>query len=308
MKNSNHFFNFFIEMMADIPEKHLSNFEDLLNILLSMFSDRIKDNNVKFENERLYYLNLLSQKILVHGFSIKSLTNGITLESSINNFSINMFEPFSIYSIERTLIENYLVQNYLSNSSENEDTLDCRFAIWMRYGINKRNILPESDEEKRVVELDNKAIENFENQIKSKECYKNLSQKKKESFFKTINKEWKILFFEDKFKPISWSELIKEAGIKDGINDKIYNFLSWHAHSQSISILQFKEMWDTNSEQEAIIQSIKKVNMFIAFLIADIILSNNNFKNIYYSLSEEHKNMVNYYNFSFRSDLYMIKS
>jgi len=55
MKNSNHFFNFFIEMMADIPEKHLSNFEDLLNILLSMFSDRIKDNNVKFENERLYY-------------------------------------------------------------------------------------------------------------------------------------------------------------------------------------------------------------------------------------------------------------
>jgi len=308
MDDSKNFLKFFIEMMVDIPEMHLSHFQDLLDILLSIFSGRIKDNSAKFGNERLYYLNLLSQKILAHGFSIKSLTNGITLESSINNFSTKMFDPFSIYSIERTLIENYLVQNYLSNSSENEDTLDCRFAIWMRYGINKRNISPESDEEKRVVELDNKAIENFENQIKSKECYKNLSQEKKESFLKTINKEWKILFFEDKFKPLSWNELIKEAGIKEGINDKIYNFLSWHAHSQSISILQFKEMWDTHSEQEALIKSIKKVNMFIAFLIADIILSDNDFKNTYYSLSEEHKNMVNYYNFSFRSDLYMIKS
>ncbi|MFK5958474.1 MAG: hypothetical protein QM495_06315 [Lutibacter sp.] len=307
MKNSNHFFKFFIEMTADIPEVHLSHFNDLLDILLSLFSDRIKNNNVQFEDERLYYINLLSQKIMAHCFTIKSLIKGVTLSSSINNFSILMLDPFSIYSIERTLIENYLVQNYLSNSLEAEDTLDCRFAIWMRYGINKRNVTPKTDNEKRVVELDQKAIINFDKKIKLSKCYKNLSKQKKESFLKTINKEWKIMFHGEKFYPISWDKLLTGAGIRDGVNNNMYNYLSWHSHTQSLSILQFKEMWDTNSEEESIIMSIKKINRFIAFLIADISLSDENFKNVFLRLDNSNRNLVNHYNLVYRNETYAIK-
>jgi hypothetical protein len=296
-----------IEILNDKPEIHISKFGKLMDILLCLFTDRIEKGKTKHKNERLYYVNLLTQKFIVHSFSIKKLINGITLESPSKNFSIEMLDPFSIHTLVRTIVENYLVQNYLTNTNLNDDTLQLRFEIWMRYGLMQRNIEPESDEAKRVSELDKKSIGNLENSIKTRKGYLELSESKKVSFHKTIDKEWKIIFDKEKFYPVSWKRLIKEAGIKDGINDQIYNFLSWHAHSQSISVLQLKNMWDENNAEETVQISIKKLNMFVGFIISDIIKSDIEFRNSYNNLSAEYKDLINFYNMSYRGTDYMIE-
>lgn len=296
-----------IDILNDNPETHFSKFEKLMDILLCLFTDRIEKKKTEFNKERLYYINLLTQKFIVHGFSIKKLINGITLDSPSKNLKIEMLDPFSIHSLVRTVVENYLVQNYLSNSNLDEDILQLRFEIWMRYGLNQRNIKPENDEENRVTELDKKSIETLEKSIKTRKGYLELSEDKKVSFFKTINNEWKINFDKEKFYPASWKRLIKDSGIKDGINDQIYNFLSWHAHSQSISVLQLKNMWDKNNAEETVLISIKKLNMFIGFIISDIIKSDIEFRDSYDSLSEEYKDLINFYNMSYRGTEYMIE-
>lgn len=296
-----------IDILNDKPETHFSKFEKLMDILLCLFTDRIEKKKTEFNKERLYYINLLTQKFIVHGFSIKKLINGITLDSPSKNLKIEMLDPFSIHSLVRTVVENYLVQNYLSNSNLEEDILQLRFEIWMRYGLIQRNIVPESEEAKRVSELDKKSIENLEKTIKKRKGYLELAENKKVSFLKTIDKEWKIIFDKDKFYPASWKRLIKESGVKDGINDQIYNFLSWHAHSQSISILQLKNMWDKNNAEETVLISIKKLNMFVGFIISDIIKSDKEFKESYDGLSEEYKDLINFYNMSYRGTEYMIE-
>lgn len=306
MKQDN-FIKIAIDILNDNPATHFSNFEKLMDILLCLFTDRIEKKKTEFNNERLYYINLLTQKFIVHGFSIKKLINGITLDSPSKNLKIEMLDPFSIHSLVRTIVENYLVQNYLSNSNLDEDILQLRFEIWMRYGLSQRNIKPENDEEKRVSEFDKKSIETLEKSIKKRKGFLELSEDKKISFFKTINKEWKIIFEKEKFYPVSWKMLMKDSGIADGINDQIYNFLSWHAHSQSISVLQLKNMWDKKNAEETVLISIKKLNMFIGFIISDIIKSDKEFRDSYYSLNEEYKDLINFYNMSYRGTEYMIE-
>ena len=297
-----------LEILSDKPETHLTNYGKLLDTLLCLFTDRIEKKKTKFDKERLYYINLLTQKFIVHGFSIKKLIDGITLTAPSKNLSIKLLDPFSIHTLVRTVVENYLVLSYLSNSNLKDDMLQLRFEIWMRYGLLQRDIEPESEEAKRVSKIDKESIEILNNSIKKRKGYLELSENKKTSLLKTINKEWKIIFDGKKFYPVSWKRLMKEAGINDEVNDQIYNYLSWHSHSQSISLLQLKNMWsEEKMSEETVILSIKKLNMFVGFIISDIIKTDKEFMSSYDSLNSEQKDLINFYNMSYRGTDYMIE-
>lgn len=289
------------------PEIHFAQFEKLMNTLLSLYTKRIEKKETQFDNERLYYINLLTQKFFLHGFSIKKLIDGINLESSDQNLNLDVLDPFSIHCLVRALIENYLVQNYLSNSYLEDDLLQLRFEIWMRYGLKQRNINTEDEYLKKVNELDNKAIEFLEKSINNRKAYLELSEDKKKSLYRTLKKEWKIIFDKEKFYPVSWNRLMKEAGIKEEIRENIYNFLSWHAHSQSISILQLKDMWENNSEKDTVLILVKKINMFISFIISDIVKVDDKFKQSYDDLHQEYKDLINFFNLSYRGSEYIIE-
>ena len=303
---TNNFIKLSFEILEDKYETHLTHFDQLLDILVLMYFDKIDNNNTIYSDERLYYIDLITQKFMTHGFSLKKLINGISIDSVSRGVNIKIFDPFSIHSLVRIVIENYLVQNYLSNTLYPQDILECRFEIWMRYGLLQRKINPENEEEKRVTELDEKSIDEFEKLIKTKDCFQRLSENKKLSFLRTINKEWKIAFNDDKFYPLSWKELIKEAGVIDGVSDNMYNFLSWHAHSQSISILQFKDTWKNDSDKNSIKMSIKKLNMYISFMISDIIKCGG-FEKSYKTLNSNYKDLINFYNISYRGENFMVE-
>ncbi len=72
------------------------------------------------------------------------------MTSSIYDFDTIVKDPFSINVLVRGAIENYLVLNYTSNRFEEEDLLFGRFDIWMRYGLTKRGITPETEEENKI--------------------------------------------------------------------------------------------------------------------------------------------------------------
>ncbi|MBD09918.1 MAG: hypothetical protein CMC68_04040, partial [Flavobacteriaceae bacterium] len=92
----------------------------------------------------------------------------------------------------------------------------------------------------------------------------------------------------------------------DGVSDNMYNFLSWHAHSQSISILQFKDTWKNDSDKNSIKMSIKKLNMFISFMISDIIKCGG-FEKSYKTLNSNYKDLINFYNISYRGENFMVE-
>lgn len=267
-----------------------------------LFLINYKEDNDRIKvSERVHFINLLSQKFLVHCFSIRKLVEGITLESKTDNLKVPISDPFSIQTLVRTAIENYLVINYLSNSSIDKDLLDGRFDIWMRYGLKQRRVTPFTEEEKRVTDLDEKSIQKLEESIKERDFFKELSADKKVKFLSTINGEWKIIFDREKFYPVSWKRLLDEAGINKDITAQIYNLLSWHAHSQSISILQLKDMWNSKFDKTVIRIAMNKLNMFIGFTSSDLIRSSDLYKGAYNKLDQDLKDIINFYNYCYRS-------
>ncbi len=296
------------ENLSDDLNAHFSHFEKLMDVLFSLFWEKSEAKNISYKNERLYYLNLLAQKFMLHGFSVKKLVSGITLDSPSKKIKVPIMDPFSIYSLSRSMIETYLVQNYLSNISCDADLLEGRFEIWMRFGLSKRGDSFDSDEAKKVFDLDKKSIEQLDGSIKQRQFYSNLSEEKRIKFLQAAKTEWKFMFDNDKFFPVSWKKLLEEAGIISVICENTYNFLSWHAHSQSISILQLSEMWDMNREESAVRISIKQLNMFIAFLISDIVNAEPNFRKAFNNLNADLQEIVNFYSVPYRDQQFSIKN
>ncbi|PLX13827.1 MAG: hypothetical protein C0594_00795 [Marinilabiliales bacterium] len=296
-----------LELLSNNPSVHISHYKKLLDSLSSLFIIRRKKQLNDFPNERLYYINLITQKFLLHGSSIKKLLSGITIESKSNNLAVPITDPFSIYVLTRAMIEAYLLQNYLSNIKIDKDTLDGRFDIWMRYGLTKRGTEYNSDEAKIVMQSDQETIKQLDCNIKKRDFYNKLPEDKKATFFKTINKEWKIIFNETTFHPVSWKRLLEESGLKSQLTDKIYNFLSWHAHTQSISILQLRNMWGSNFDVTSILTSIKELSIFISFIISDLVLSDKDFRTSYNELNKEMKTLIYLNCIGFRDEAYLIE-
>ncbi|RDK86976.1 hypothetical protein [Marinirhabdus gelatinilytica] len=304
--NQGYFIQYGLELLGGDLKSEMNHFEKISDILLALYISRIDNKQTNFHGERLHYINLITQKFLLHINSVKKLTDGITLKSKSKDFETIVKDPFSISVLVRGSIENYLVLNYISNRFKDEDLLSGRFEIWLRYGLTKRGVLPENDEERRVNQSDKDSIELLTERIINRNFFKNLSEQKQETFLKQINREWKFTFKDDKFFPASWKDLIYDSGLKSHIGQNVYNYLSWHAHTQSISVIQLKDMWNENFDEFSTKVSISKLNMFGSFLISDIIQNDSEFKNAFNSMSEDLRELINFYNYSYRGDEFLI--
>lgn len=303
--NQGYYIQYGLELLGGDLNTEMNHFEKISDVLLALYISRIDNKQTNFHGERKYYINLIAQKFLLHINSVKKLTEGISFKSKSKDFETIIKDPFSISILVRGAIENYLVLNYISNRFRDEDLLSGRFDIWLRFGLTKRGILPENDEEKKVHRSDQVSIELLTERIKKRQFFKDLSQQKQETFLRQINKEWKFTFKEDKFFPASWKDLIYDSGLKSHIGQNVYNYLSWHAHTQSISVIQLKDMWNENFDEFSTKVSISKLNMFSSFLISDIIQNDTEFKIAFDSMSEDLRELINFYNYSYRGEKYV---
>lgn len=304
--NLEQYLKYLLEINSDDNVFRKDHFNKLSTILFTLFSSDLKASPSKSSGERIKNIELISQKFLLHISSIKKILEGVNLESQKDDIKILSSDPFSILIIVRAALETYLVLNYLSNRFNSEDMLQGRYEIWMRYGLKQRNIMPENLEEAKVSKNDKRSILTLSKQIKKKQFYKDLSTEKQKTFLKEIDKNWKIIIDGNKFYPASWKTLLISSGLKDSLCENLYNYLSWHAHTQSISILQLKDMWNGNFDKISIDHSLMKINMLTAFLISDISVSQELFQNAFNNLDDESKRLVNSYNISYRGEKYLV--
>lgn len=276
-----------------------NHFDNVVEALLSIFynSDKI---NPYYKGERLYHINLLTQKLMLHSHAVKNLLLGYNLKLRTNPIPIPILDPFSVFVLKRAIIENFLTINYLSLSTNVEEA-ELRFKIWMMYGLSKRNCSDiKTEVAQNIQNLDLLSINSLKEEIIQSTFYKNLEIKYQNSFFKTLNNDWKIIFNNTKYYVLSWKKLLDYIGLKEEIKSDIYNFLSWHTHSQSLSTLQLAEMYDSGMDLINIKISTKELSTFVSFLINDLLLIDCDFENAYKGLSDYQHEIITFYNNAFR--------
>jgi hypothetical protein len=299
-----------IGIMAQITDSDwnscIKNLKEILSIANSLIFDRAKRVNI-IETERLHISNLLAQKILLHSSTILANAKGICYPLKNNN-EVHIQDPFSLNVIFRSLVECYLTLNHI-NFSETEEQKEIKLKLWSQYGLRQRGkmaITVLKKEGELVQENDRETIEELVKDIKSNINFLNLDEDKKETFLDQITKDWKFGFKKNIYLKYSWQELLDKSGLKNELYNDLYNYLSWFAHSSSISIYQLRDIYSEFREIVEITNVVRDTAVFIAVAITDLIKIDPEFKKQFDLLNQDEKNLINMYNFIFRDESYTI--
>ncbi len=284
------------------------NLRQILNICESLQYRRYFEKPT-FNSQILQDNNLLYQKCHLHGCSIHALSTGIKITNTDLGINQIINDPFSINVIFRTLLETFLTF-YFVNFSPTDEENQARHLIWIIFGLYQRQKIKIADVSNPLLKMNETKLREEKQNIEKLllilykyESYKNLSHDKKVTLNKTLKSEWKIIFSGESFRTTNFPQILDLVGIRMEIYSNIYNNLSWSAHSTSISISQFKDLWN-NERNDILIQNntLMHTSSFLSFMTADLIRKDHEYYSSYLQLSQYQKDLLNFYNYYFRGN------
>lgn len=282
--------------------------EEVISIVNILLVKRVEEYQY-FETERDHISNLLVQKVLLHGASIMNLADGIDFPMRYLQ-SPQIKDPFSIHVLFRALLESYLTLHHV-NFSESESENEIRFKIWIQYGLRQRGKITFSEmtpENEKQLDDEKKEIDNLIGEITSSIFYSSLDRAKKDTFLLQIERDWKFGFRDETYLKFSWQQLLENTGVNKVLFSDTYNFLSWFAHSNCISLYQLRDMYKQNGEEQEIKNLMRETSIFIILACTDFMQKDKVLKNQYQKLEQADKDLINIYNYVFRNNSYTIEN
>lgn len=240
----------------------------------------------KDDSECSNIANLLLQMSLCKYNSIIKLTDGIDING------IRIIEPFSIFTILRSIYETYAVFNNIFINSENSDQLEYKYCLFKLSSLNYRQKFPTKLQE-NLIKKNNESVEidNIKNLIRNNSIYisrnsvllnKTYCDKGGNIKKYTIKKSEDILFDKKNSNVCNsgisknYSELIEQSGINNSkLFEEKYNYLSMLSHPSYIGCLQFGEVFSNNIENEYINTILLISNAIMSGFINDYKLYHN---------------------------------
>jgi hypothetical protein len=286
-----------------------ANFKTILLILNSIHYNRYLLKN-EFISERLQDSNLLLQKIMLNGYSMDKLMTGISIPNIEYKNFVNFRDPITLNIILRSLLESYLTFHYF-NFANTQIENDIRHKIWAYYGLYNRSKIeidtPSLKERYQAVkEHDAHEMDKLLCEITDSEIYKQLQNDKQKSFIKDLKKNWKINFCDQSYTLLSYQDLFNNIGLRIEYYKSQYNYLSWSAHTTSILIYQLRQMYDAEWDKTEIFTILLKACSIISLATIDLIMNDKDYLSSYNRLSQEQKDLLNFYSYYYRGDEFTI--
>lgn len=286
-------------------EIQIDNLDRIIRICSVIQFYRYKERN-SYPIGAFHDYNLLYQKSLLHGTSIKQLAHMVGQYFPPKNNYIQIIDPFSINIILRSLIEAYLTFHHMSSSTSNEEN-SAKHMIWVIFGMLQRQKL--SLDETNALYADNKnrkekereKIDAIISNLKQNDAFLKLDTEKQSTLLKQLKREWKIEFYGNTFQPKSYQDIMNSIGFTNELFANIYNSLSWSTHSTSISISQFNELWGEERHDSLFLKNaLVFISSILAFMTYDIIYVDTDYSVGYKKLTDNQKQFLNDYHAFFR--------
>lgn len=181
------------------------------------------------------YIETLIFKLIFNSYTLINLSKGFSV-SIKKELKGDVIDYSSMFTLTRTLIENYLTLYYIYIEPKSESEKIFRFKLWEASGlISRQNYnLPNSksdlyDKAKQTKENERQIIEKIMQEIKEMEEFNKLEKKELNKL-----KSYGLPRID------SWHTLIDKSNLKKEFFGVLYSLFSNYSHSEYLSILQIK--------------------------------------------------------------------
>lgn len=261
---------------------NLSTIKDC-NDLADIFLEHLWNVLNVHHNDKVYSYahkdaKLLNQMMFTKLTHLKVLLKGVGYQGTDGQKLNDIIDPTIVASLVRNVFETSALFNLLFRQTNSEEETTIVYNLWSIAGLKYRQRFDsniQTEESKKKLADENKQIADLIKQIKDTEKYKNLnnrSQRKIET--KIDKKDFRISFDGNNVKSYSaWQDLCDVMELKKEIFDNVYTFFSLYSHPSQVSVFQFENMFDRESEafKSLTAFNFKYCFSFLSVFIADYI-------------------------------------
>jgi len=264
-------------------ETVLKDHAEILDIL-GFLGNTFYEKKLKLEPYKCY-IETFVFKQLYQSLSLHQVLQGTIFTSNTFNCISNIYDTPSSYVLMRALFENYLTFNYLFLYPRNEEERVFKWELYKLSSLTYRSkIKPHSRDMREKQIIEKKEINRIFEAFKENKYFIKLSSKQRESIIK--NSPARIS---------NWGKLFEESCLRKDIFYKLWKLCSNHAHSEYISLIQFKEIMHDTAEQF----SLRCFILYINTVLSSIFIKNicSLYKEIeenFITLKEEQKEVIQF--------------
>lgn len=204
-------------------------------------------------------LEVLIAKFSILCSTISQLSTGTRVRAMKKEISV--YDIHSFYVLSRSLIESYLMLNYLNFTPKTDDQGAFRNDLYALSGLASRQEFETiTAEGKSKQAKEKKEIEQLRDKIKKNNYFRNLSNEKQKRLLKILPS-----------KEMSWEQLIKVTKIRSREYLMMWKLYSNYAHSEYLSSIQLKDYYNNVTlMKDTILVSLFQNIVTLSILISDI--------------------------------------
>ena len=213
---------------------------------------------------------ILFQMVSLRCVKILDAANECNLVNEVNNSTLRVIDPFSVYSLVRTLFESYCNFNSIYVQSKSNDELSLKHALWVLSGLKYRQQFPATSAEHKIKkQTEEKLIASMTASIENCTIYKQFQPESQKNILSCIKKKkWHIIIDEREVRISHWQELFN-CVISNNHFDMLYSSLSLNTHPSNISVCQFAELYVLDQQENSMKNALNLTNILMAFFITD---------------------------------------
>lgn len=215
---------------------------------------------------------ILLQMVIAKGMGILELLDGVSYTNRITNSTVQkIVDPTPVAVLTRTQFEAYSTFYNIYNTGNDANTRDFLHTIWKLAGLNERQRGEEPTQPELLAKKikEKQDIDDLISKLKQNTKYLNLNPDKQKNVDDWISKrKYEVTFRNGKLVLLSQRDFFLNSGVNEKFSN-LYSILSWYVHPTYVSVLQFSQMFNQNTNTDHTYSMLKISRIIISLFLTE---------------------------------------
>lgn len=285
----------------------------VLDIYTKYFFEVIsKQAGKPYKTKALAEASVVHQMMFTKLLSLQKLIEGISYYENGTQKLNTIIDPTTILSLIRNVYETAFTFSLIYRKAEEGEQREIAYSLWVIAGLKYRqkfSAISTLEESKRKIVTEKKTIYKFTEFITETDIYKKSGEKSQNLIDRMIKKkDFKLIFENNSFKQLFWGDSKKAFDLNNDLMDETYTYFSLFTHPSNVSVFQFSDMFNKETEdfKSIINTNLKNVFTLYSFFIADYINLFPDTLEVFEDQPKFNQIIIDYFNLWMRDDEFSI--